>query len=836
MSSTIKKLKINQLALLVALCAQAAWAAPVTINLAAQPLDQALTEFARSASVQLLFDASQFKNQQAPALTGQYEVEQALDELLKNSNFEVVKSGAAYVIRPAAGSKNSIKLQAVTIVGEGNQVDSDSVGRSTLSRNDIDRLQSNNIPALLQTLPGISMTGSDKPGGQRINIWGLGDAEDVPFTLDGAVKSGFERYQQGTIFIEPELIKSIEVEKGPHSVFSGNGGFGGTVHMETRDAADMLEPDATLGLFVKHGYQSNNHEQSHSFAVYGRTNNNMFDGLIYTNYRESGDLKLAGHIDLGEGYKYPKRYPYTAQKQASGLLKGNFRPNEEHTFSLTYSRTVNQLKSPFSAITFLVPGKWSIDNAGGLKPAMRRLLSNREIFDTTWSGKYKYQPLDNPWVDLQVSYSLSQTEQVDKRGENASYNSSTGGKYIRTKYQDDVFELRNISRFDTFELAHELTTGIQLHKHQRKVLMFLPTYQKNPKYNYGWYQPPFMPEGDQLVRSAYVQDAITLGSVTITPSMRFDHVRNQGTRNLAEQYNNPAMGHDYSSKNYSGWSPRLSIFWRATDRLGLFADYASTWRAPVIDEQYEVQSSSTWGASSLQLDPERIVSVRGGAVLNLPNLFTYDDSLQIRTTLFRNKIKDEIFKSRGIGCENQAINGGTVGTACKGDLPLSNYRNLNESVIRGVEIESFYDSDRIFASLSYTWMEGKNKGAYSNPWGPKVWARDIPPVKWVAMLGVKVPEADMKLGWQGEFMRKSDRLPSDLYNQTAEFYWNHYGSDSYVVHRLFAQWAPETGPLRNVNVNFAVDNLFNKFYRPALSGDSAYAQGRNAKLSISYRL
>ena len=170
-----------------------------------------------------------------------------------------------------AGADNAIQLDAQTIVGNGTSVDSSSVGRSTLTRKEIERQQADNVPSLLQTLPGVTMGGSAKPGGQTVNIWGLGDAEDVPFTLDGASKSGFERYQQGTVFIEPELIKRIEVEKGPYSVFTGNGGFGGTVHMETKDAPDLLEDGRDVGAMLKYGYHSNDQQKIYSGAVYGRT-------------------------------------------------------------------------------------------------------------------------------------------------------------------------------------------------------------------------------------------------------------------------------------------------------------------------------------------------------------------------------------------------------------------------------------------------------------------------------------------------------------------------------------------------------------------------------------
>ena len=44
-----------------------------------------------------------------------------------------------------------------------------------------------------------------------------------------------------------------------------------------------------------------------------------------------------------------------------------------------------------------------------------RYLSNRSTIDTTWSAKYKYEPLDNPLVDLEVKYSHSNTDHTDKR-------------------------------------------------------------------------------------------------------------------------------------------------------------------------------------------------------------------------------------------------------------------------------------------------------------------------------------------------------------------------------------------------------------------------------------
>jgi len=135
-------------------------------------------------------------------------------------------------------------------------------------------------------------------------------------------------------------------------------------------------------------------------------------------------------------------------------------------------------------------------------------------------------------------------------------------------------------------------------------------------------------------------------------------------------------------------------------------------------------------------------------------------------------------------------------------------------------------------------VEGKHDGAYSNPWGPNVWARDVPPAKWVATLGVKFPDWDAQMGWQGEFVRQTDRLPSDKYaggmgTVAGDSYWDQTTNDSYDTQRVFASWKPRRLGLENTELNLTVDNLFNRDYHPALSGDNVYSQGRNAKFSVT---
>ena len=818
-----------------------AHAESIQLQLPAQSLASSLSEVAQQANIQLLFDEALLRNVNAPALSGTFEPQEAIQRLLKDTDFSLVQIDRTYVVRPRESgttTSNSLELGAVSVVGNGSEVDSSNVGKSTMTQEQINRYQANNIPSLLATLPGINLGGSLKPGGQTINIWGMGEAEDVQMTVDGATKSGFERYKQGTIFIEPELIKRLEVEKGPHDIHTGNGGFAGVVHMETKDATDLLEEGKDTGAMLKYGYSSNDHQQVYSGAVYGRTEDGRADALFYYTKRDGDDMKLAGKMpNPGNVYPVnPQRLPNTAQDLDGQLLKLNLHLNDEHSVGMSYSRSNNYLWVPFSAVSYPAPPSQANIDKYGYDIAARRYLSNRSTIDTTWSAKYKYEPLDNPLVDLEVKYSHSNTEQTDKRDAQAYTQPTSGGRKMETGYTDDMLQVENISLFASGPLDHAVTTGVQFRKHQRDVNMWMPggIYDVE-KYNYGHYQPNFMPRGKVDTNSFYIQDAITWGDFTLTPSMRYDHVRNRGQENDAPYYNHPELGHDYSDKTYTGWSPRLSAFWKITPQTALFLNYSKTWRAPVIDEQYEVQGIGSRTSSSLDLDPERITGWRGGNITTFDKIFGDNDHALVRTTLFRNTVDDEIFKATGVGCAAQTPTL-SMSDACGPNMP--NYRNIGSVTIKGFEIESFYESTYVFGSLSYAWMTGKHEGAYTNPWGPNVWARDIPAPKWIAVLGTKIPSLDARIGWKGEFVRKTDRLPSDNYYSSpisalGDRYWDQFPNDSYNVQGLFANWKPQQPYLKGTEVNFTLDNMFNKNYQPMLSGENAYSQGRNAKISVT---
>ncbi|WP_207627393.1 TonB-dependent hemoglobin/transferrin/lactoferrin family receptor [Photorhabdus tasmaniensis] len=714
-------------------------------------------------------------------------------------------------------SEKVIALPALSVIGELNN--SVSAGSSVLRKSDIERTQADNIAELLNQLPGVSMSGSPRPGGQTLNIWGMGDTEDIKITLDDAPK-GFEKYRQGSIFIEPELIKRVDVDKGPHNLLDGNGGFGGTVKVVTKDASDLLRPGEDFGGLLKYSYHTNDRQNIYSSAVYGRTIEGFADGLLYMSKRDGGNIKRPDGT----------RFAFSKSDQASYLLKTHFYLNDTHTLTLSAMRSDSAGWQPWAAKRddIAIPSEAEVEKYGW-NEAWHRKLVYRDQTDQNYTAKWNIAPEDNPLLNLTATYAYSKTEQHDKRSENA-YNHYIGslGNESWINYVDNLADINNESTFITGPIEHTLLVGVRWHKNQRNTLIHDKSKDKNPDYNYGYFQPSYMPSGEQKTSSFYLQDEIVIGSVTTTPGIRYNHITNTGKPNIAAIYNNssPNIGHDYSSVTYTGWSPHLGIMWKATNHLSLFSDISRTWRAPLVDEQYEVQSARTnTTGSSRNLDTERITGLRAGVILDFDNLILEQDNLQIRTTLFRNRGKNEIFVRRGVMCKAQINN---KSSSC--EKPISNYRNLPGYTIQGLEIETFYDSDYLFGKLAYSTIRGQRDASPRDPWGNKTWIAEIPPTSAHAMLGVKIPQWQMTMGWTGDFIRKQDRSPTS--GDPEASYWALKKSKGYALHGLFASWQPTFW--QDLEARVTVNNLFNRDYRPYL-GESVSGVGRNIKFSISQK-
>lgn len=715
-------------------------------------------------------------------------------------------------------SSNSNREELLPIIVNTNDDSNKLPGRSVLKQKNIEQQQADNAANLINILPGVNMAGGFRPGGQTLNINGMGDAEDVRVQLDGATKS-FEKYQQGSIFIEPELLRRVTVDKGNYSPQYGNGGFAGTVKFETKDARDFLQENQKIGGFLKYGNNSNNNQKTYSTA------------LVLQNEQKNIDLLLFGSVRNAGDYKRPdnSKILFSKNNQKTGLIKLNWQISPEHLLTLSSVYGIHKGWEPFAAKRDILP-KPSLKEimSYGADIAWKRKLVYRDQKDENYTLKYNYLPENNPWINLSTQFSYSKTTQNDMRPKEASSGlvGSLGNQSWIT-YSDLTFDINNTSTFNIKTTVHELLFGLQWLKNTRNTLMYHKGKMKDKTYNYGYFQPYYMPSGRQYTQAFYLQDQIKWKNIIFSTGVRYDHINNIGQKNLASQYNDISVGHNYSQKNYNGWSYYLGLNYDINHYLSLFTNFSRTWRAPVIDEQYETQyRQASVSATSLNLEKEMINQTRVGGIITLNHLFQENDAFQFRATYFYHRGKNEIFKTRGVNCVGNAAD-----TKYVCPKPIGNYRNLPGYVIQGAELEAYYQSTYLFGELTYSYVKGKRDTSPRNPWGKtSTWIAEIPPRKATATLGFNIPKYNFTAGWRAEFVRRQDRSP--LSGDPEAEYWSLPASRGYSLHNLFLSWSP--AKIKGMNVKITVDNLFNRAYNPYL-GELASGTGRNIKFSLSQK-
>lgn len=716
-------------------------------------------------------------------------------------------------------SSNSNREELLPIIVNTNDDSNKLPGRSVLKQKNIEQQQADNAANLINILPGVNMAGGFRPGGQTLNINGMGDAEDVRVQLDGATKS-FEKYQQGSIFIEPELLRRVTVDKGNYSPQYGNGGFAGTVKFETKAARDFLQENQKIGGFLKYGNNSNNNQKTYSTA------------LVLQNEQKNIDLLLFGSVRNAGDYKRPdnSKILFSKNNQKTGLIKVNWQISPEHLLTLSSVYGIHKGWEPFAAKRDILPKPSSGDIMRyGADIAWKRKLVYRDQKDKNYTLKYNYLPENNPWINLSTQFSYSKTTQNDTRPEKAPpVFLGTLGNQSWITYSDLTFDINNTSTFNIKSTRHELLFGLQWLKNTRNTLMYDKSKVKKEDYNYGYFQPYYMPSGRQYTQALYLQDQITWKNIIFSTGVRYDHINNIGQKNFAPQYNDISVGQNYSQKNYNGWSYYLGLKYDVNHYLSLFTNFSRTWRAPVIDEQYETQyKQASVSATSLNLEKEMINQTRVGGIITLNHLFQENDAFQFRTTYFYNRGKNEIFKTRGVNCVGNAAD--TNNDVCP--KIIGNYRNLPGYVIQGAELEAYYQSTYLFGEITYSYVKGKRDTSPRNPWGKtSTWIAEIPPRKATATLGFNIPKYNFTAGWRAEFVRRQDRSP--LSGDPKAGYWSLPASRGYSLHNLFLSWSP--AKIKGMNVKITVDNLFNRAYNPYL-GELASGTGRNIKFSLSQK-
>lgn len=247
MRSTPPRLRARSLAILLGTAAFAATPAvaeqgpsePVNFDIAAQPLDQAVTALARQAGLSIGGDASLLRGKQAAALEGEYTVDEALQRLLAGAGLQYRFSDGDRVTLSAEVERESesaamSEMEPLVVSATRTDTPVSELSRSVTVIDEQQIQQQAGLDANLGTILSNTVPGFGPSTEAASNLGQSLRGRNLLVLIDGIPQStplndGFRDLNT----IAPSSIERIEVVRGGTAVY-GFGAAGGLINVITK--------------------------------------------------------------------------------------------------------------------------------------------------------------------------------------------------------------------------------------------------------------------------------------------------------------------------------------------------------------------------------------------------------------------------------------------------------------------------------------------------------------------------------------------------------------------------------------------------------------------------
>lgn len=295
----------------------------------------------------------------------------------------------------------------------------------------------------------------------------------------------------------------------------------------------------------------------------------------------------------------------------------------------------------------------------------------------------------------------------------------------------------------------------------------------------------------------YAEAIHDIGDFTLTGGLRYDHfdIKTHDGKSVSDGTVNPSFGviwqpHEYwsfsASHNYASRSPRLYDALRQHGRRNAITSIADGTKA------------------------ERARNTEIG--------FNYNNgNFAANGSYFWQKIKDAV-----AGPQQRHDAAGN---------PIAGVREIvNAGYIKnqGYELGASYRTGGLMAKVGVSHSKPRIYDTHpenllsANPEFAVQTGRT-----WTTSLSYRFQNPDLEIGWRGRYLQKASG--SVLVRDKGEVKRKGYG-----VNDVFANWKPLGKD--TLNVNFAVNNVFNKFYYPhSQRGETLPGIGRDVRLGVNYR-
>ena len=295
----------------------------------------------------------------------------------------------------------------------------------------------------------------------------------------------------------------------------------------------------------------------------------------------------------------------------------------------------------------------------------------------------------------------------------------------------------------------------------------------------------------------YAEAIHDIGDFTLTGGLRYDHF--------------DIKTHDGKSVSDGTINPSFGVIWQPHEHWNLSASHNYASRSPRL---YDAMRQHGRGNS--------ITSIADGTkaerARNTEIGFNYNNgNFAANGSYFWQKIKD-------------AVAGPQQRHDAAGNLIAGVREIVNAGYIKnhGYELGASYRTGGLMAKVGVSHSKPRIYDTHpenllsANPEFAVQTGRT-----WTTSLSYRFQNPNLEIGWRGRYLQKASG--SVLVRDKGEVKRKGYG-----VNDVFANWKPLGKD--TLNVNFAVNNVFNKFYYPhSQRGETLPGIGRDVRLGVNYR-
>ena len=552
---------------------------------------------------------------------------------------------------------------------------------SVIDSQTIDDRFINDVKDLVRYEPGVAVrrapsrftaagasTGRDRDSG--FNIRGL-EGNRVLITVDGVrVPDGFSFGAQSVgrgDYVDLDLVKSVEILRGPASALYGSDGVAGAVSFVTKDPADFLKEGRSIGGGVRAAYDSSDESWTEGGVAAGQAGQLSFMAA-YTR-RDGKELDNKGSNDSANS----DRTTPNPQDTNSNAMLGRivWTPNDAHRLRLTYEHFDSDVAT--NVLSAIAKPPLAATSAIGLT-ADDTIKRDRATIDYRYVGTGFVNG-----AHAAAWWQKSRTLQVSLEDRSTAADRTRINRFDNRVYGA---MLQIESKVTSGAVDHLFVYGGDVSTTRQTGIRdgtVPPAGESFPTRAF--------PATDYTLTGFYLQDEMSIadGVVSLFPALRWDHYK-------LDPKNDPLFTTFVPrGQNGSKLTPRIGLVVKPVETIRLFASYAQGFKAPEpnqINNGFANIVANYRSVPNPDLKPETSRSVEGGV------RFVRDNALA-EVTVFNSRFRNFI---------DQVQTGGSFTAA---DPAIYQYINLGRVRTHGIEAKGNYTlANGIGFRAAASWAKG----------------------------------------------------------------------------------------------------------------------------------